>query len=145
MAQRRIFTVTEVNALLPRLNYLVGLQLERRGKLDEELQALADAVGESPPSLADKASDSESVRRAKRQVSQAIAEYKAGWDEVEHIGGVVKDSRLGLVDFYGLVDGELVWLCWKYGEGVVNHYHHLKEGFSSRKPLPEAPPAAKPN
>jgi hypothetical protein len=71
----------------------------------------------------------------KRELVRRIEEYRAGWREVEQLGAVVKDPRLGLVDFYGQVDGKLVWLCWKYGESEVGFYHALEEGFSGRKPL----------
>jgi hypothetical protein len=33
------------------------------------------------------------------------------------------------------VDDKLVWLCWKYGEDEVTHYHALDEGYSGRKPI----------
>jgi hypothetical protein len=28
-----------------------------------------------------------------------------------------------------------VWLCWKYGESEVSHYHALDEGYTARKEL----------
>ena len=51
------------------------------------------------------------------------------------MGAVVKDPRRGLLDFYGRVDGKLVWLCWQYGEDEVSHYHGLEEGFPGRKEI----------
>ena len=51
------------------------------------------------------------------------------------MGAVLKDARMGLLDFYGYVDGKLVWLCWKFGEEAVAHYHGLDEGFSRRRPI----------
>ena len=58
-----------------------------------------------------------------------------GWQRVQKWGGVVKDPQTGLVDFYGRVDGKLVWLCWRYGEDSLSHYHDLEAGFSARRPL----------
>ena len=57
---------------------------------------------------------------------------------LENLGGVVKDPLRGLVDFYGHVEGQLVWLCWKYGETEVSHYHGLEEGFPGRKAILQA-------
>ena len=37
--------------------------------------------------------------------------------------------------FYGNVDGNLVWLCWRYGEESLRYWHSLESGYSSRKPL----------
>ena len=75
------------------------------------------------------------VREMKRDLVRRIEEYRAGWREVEETGAVLKDARSGLLDFYGTVDGKLVWLCWKYGEDAVNYYHALTEGLSGRKPI----------
>jgi len=44
-----------------------------------------------------------------------------------------------MVDFYGRIDGRLVWLCWRYGEETLRYFHELDSGYSGRKPLrPEA-------
>jgi hypothetical protein len=47
----------------------------------------------------------------------------------------VKDLDAGLVDFYGLVDREVVFLCWRRGEPSVAYYHRLDGGFRTRRPL----------
>lgn len=54
-------------------------------------------------------------------------------------GCLVKDLATGLVDFHGIVNGELVFLCWKRGEARVAYYHPLTTGFAGRKPLPPPP------
>jgi hypothetical protein len=51
------------------------------------------------------------------------------------MGGVIKDPQTGLVDFYGRVGEKLVWLCWRYGEDSLSHYHDLEAGFAARRPL----------
>jgi hypothetical protein len=50
----------------------------------------------------------------------------------------VKDLESGLVDFYALVNGEVVFLCWQRGEAEVEFYHTLDGGYRSRRPLAEA-------
>jgi hypothetical protein len=35
------------------------------------------------------------------------------------------------------VEGEIVLLCWKYGEEAITHWHGLEEGFAGRKPIDE--------
>ncbi len=54
----------------------------------------------------------------------------------------VKDLESGLVDFYGLVNGEVVYLCWRLGETEVGFYHTLEGGYRSRRPLPDHARAA---
>jgi hypothetical protein len=59
-----------------------------------------------------------------------------------HAEGIeLKDIDSGLVDFYGLVDGTLAFLCWQQGEEEVGFYHAISGGFGTRKPLPDRPKA----
>ena len=69
--------------------------------------------------------DPADVRDLKHDLVRRIEEYRAGWKAIEAMGAVLKDARMGLLDFYGTVEGKLVWLCWKYGESEVAHYHAL--------------------
>jgi hypothetical protein len=51
------------------------------------------------------------------------------------MGVVVKDLETGLLDFPTERDGEVVFLCWRYGEPSVAHWHSLDAGFAGRQPL----------
>ncbi len=65
--------------------------------------------------------------------------------EVERLakeGIEVKDLDAGLLDFYALVGGEVVFLCWRVGEEEVAFYHSLTGGFRNRRPLPHRPTRA---
>src|SRR5262245_835172 len=121
--------------MVPALEKAVGRQLKRRSKIEGLLLRLGRELGEVPDRIVIDASDPADVRDLKRDLVRKIEEYRAGWREVEEMGAVLKDPRIGLLDFYGNVDGKLVWLCWKYGETEVGHYHALEEGFSARKPI----------
>jgi len=92
-------------------------------------------TGATPHSLELEAGDSKDVLRLKRDLKQRIERYEAGWARVQTMGGVVKDAQTGLVDFYGRVGEKLVWLCWRYGEDSLSHYHDLESGFAGRRPL----------
>jgi hypothetical protein len=130
------FTLEAANALVPQLRDIVGRQLVRRNEIEERLKALANATGEVPTELTPpSAGDSPAVRALKHELLVKIGTYQEGWSEVEELGAVLKDPRLGLVDFYGHVEGKAVWLCWRFGEDEIAHYHALDEGFSSRKPI----------
>jgi hypothetical protein len=134
--ERQFFSLEAANSLVPQLREIIARQHARRSEIEERLRSLAEATGEVPSELTPpSASDSPAVRALKRDLLERISTYQEGWSEVEALGGVVKDPRLGLVDFYGRVEGKAVWLCWKYGESEINYYHALDEGFSSRKPI----------
>lgn len=130
-----VLTLEAVNALLPRLTALMAAQMDRRSEIESRLERLAKLLGAVPDSIEVDAADSRSVRQLKVELVERVEQYHAAWSEVEEMGAVLKDARAGLLDFYGLIDGKLVWLCWKYGEEGVCHYHGLDEGFSGRKPI----------
>jgi hypothetical protein len=137
MPAQQVFSLEEVNALLPELTRIVGKQLELRASIEKMLDDLAEVTG-ARGDVTPRASDEPDVRRQKRDVARAVDTYQQGWTEVEVLGGVLKDPKEGLVDFYGKVGERLVWLCWKFGETRIDHYHQLDEGFSGRKRIEEA-------
>src|SRR4029077_3501214 len=98
---------------------------------------LADTTG-ARGDVTLRSDDPPELQRRKKEVARRIDVYHRGWTRVEEMGGVVKDPRIGLVDFYGRVGERLVWLCWKFGEAQCNHYHSLDEGFSARKRIEES-------
>lgn len=131
----RVFTLEEVNDLVPKLSAAVKLQLERRSEIEGLLLTLGRELGDVPDRIVLDPADPTDIRDIKRDLVRRIEQYRAGWKAIEEMGAVLKDARSGLLDFYGTVDGRLVWLCWKYGESEVAHYHALEEGFSGRKPI----------
>ncbi len=133
--ERRVFTLEAVNALVPRLQQLVGRQLERRTAIEALLVRLGRELGDVPERIVLDPADPTDVRELKRDLVTKIETYRKGWKEVEELGAVLKDPRMGLLDFYGTVDGKAVWLCWRYGETECAFYHALEEGFSGRKPI----------
>ncbi|MDB5219037.1 MAG: hypothetical protein JWO86_6964 [Myxococcaceae bacterium] len=135
MTQTRVLTLEAVNALVPRLGEMVGRQLERRSGIEALLMRLGRELGDIPERIVLDPADPTDVREMKRDLVEQIEAYRAGWREVEELGAVLKDARLGLLDFYGEVDGKLVWLCWRYGEAECTFYHALEEGFSARRPI----------
>ena len=133
MSEPQVFTLEAVNAMIPQLSEIVGKQLERRGDIEKRLFELAELLGEVPDEITPVDADTDAVRAMKLELIERIGTYQEGWREVEGFGAVVKDTRIGLVDFYGRVDDKLVWLCWKYGEHECGYYHALDEGFSARR------------
>ncbi|MEI7894288.1 MAG: DUF2203 domain-containing protein [Myxococcales bacterium] len=128
-----VFSIEAINALLPDLTAMIGEQLKRRQDIEKRLESLGERLGAIPGSLAVAPEDAPDVRERKRDLAIRVERYQAGWVRCEELGGVVKDTRLGLVDFYGQIDGKLVWLCWQYGEDEVLYFHEVDEGFAERK------------
>jgi len=134
----RLFTVAEVNALIPRLSELMrqAMELHRRASaLQEALSEERDRIRASGGAMVDQ---HDWKAKAERLDGYAI-EVKQVLQQVLELGGVTKDLETGLVDFPGLVPQtagpQPVNLCWRYGEERITHWHGLDEGFARRKPL----------
>jgi hypothetical protein len=56
--------------------------------------------------------------------------------EVAELGIEIK-ALDGLCDFRSRYGGRVVFLCWRFGEDRITHFHELEGGFAGRKPLPE--------
>jgi hypothetical protein len=134
----RLFSIAEVNALIPSLSVLVESQLREQSEIEHGLAVLTQLTGKPPRSLASSSDDTSDVGRLKRDLRERVRRYEAGWEQVQSLGGVVKDPRIGLVDFYGRIEGRTVWLCWRYGEESIGYYHDLDSGFSGRRALTAA-------
>src|SRR5262245_4662974 len=135
MTEQRIFTIEEVDALIPALSELLGRQFVAQKEIEGRLSELARLTGSLPPSLEPVPDDASEVERVKRDLRERIKSYEDGWQAVQALGAVVKDPQIGLLDFYGRIEGRLVWLCWRYGEASLGFYHELEAGYGGRRPL----------
>jgi hypothetical protein len=131
----RVFTISEVNALIPTLSLAVEQQLREQSEIEQRLAELTRLMGDMPLTLEGQEGDSPEVKKLKLDLRHRIGRYEAGWTKVRELGGVIKDPQTGLVDFYGRIDGRIVWLCWRYGEDSLGYYHEIDAGFSGRRPL----------
>ncbi|MGE0328546.1 MAG: DUF2203 domain-containing protein [Polyangiaceae bacterium] len=134
-AQQRVFTVEEVDNLIPGLSSKVGELLIERSEIERLVAELSEQLGHEPKSLQTEPSDSSGVASIKRDLRQRMSVYEQGWSEIEAMGAFVKDPRIGLLDFYGNIEGRLVWLCWRYGEDSLGYYHELNAGYAGRRTL----------
>ncbi len=75
------------------------------------------------------------LEKANLAVERALDRFQRLIEEIEALGGTLRDYERGSIDFYGEVDGEIVYLCWQRGEDHVGHFHKLDEGYSKRRPL----------
>jgi len=55
--------------------------------------------------------------------------------ELETIGCLFKGFDGGLVDFYSLRDDHPIFLCWRFGEERIRHWHEIDAGAAGRQPV----------
>lgn len=120
----RLFTLDEANALLDRLRPLIDELWEKRRALAIALLEDDVRVGGSRPARGSGAGVSE----RKDEIVRLI-------ERIEHIGCIVKDIDLGLIDFPSTRGRRTIYLCWKAGEPKIAYWHDLDSGFAGRKPL----------
>ena len=122
----RHFTVDEANATLKILRPIVAGMLEAR-------QAIVDARPEVWPVL-EKAVGNGGSRKAGELIGEFERVQRAA-QRIASLGIHLKDINTGLVDFPAFRDGREVYLCWRYDEPSVSHWHELEAGFAGRQPL----------
>jgi hypothetical protein len=126
----RLFTVDEANGLLPELRPLVGRILDHLETLREQSETVIrdERLSPSSPELMKSLQQNAAIARL-------IQEVKCLVDEINDYGCICKGIEEGLVDFPCLLGGEIVLLCWRFGEETVGHWHRVEDGFAGRKPL----------
>jgi hypothetical protein len=126
----RLFTVDEANALLPELRPLVERILTQLSSLKEKSESVIrdEHLSPSSPELM-------SSLRQNAAIASLIQEVKCMVEEINSHGCVCKGIEEGLVDFPCLLGGEIVFLCWRFGEESIGYWHRIEDGFAGRKPL----------
>lgn len=129
----RFFSLQEANALIPHLSREFALVAACR----PEIAALTERLGGTEVALAvlHGGRPPPGLEEAAARLVAISDRVKGAALRVHAMGCVVKDLDLGLVDFYGHVDGKPVFLCWQFGEASITHYHGLDEGFAGRVEL----------
>jgi len=126
----RLFTIEQANAMIPRLEIIMG-KLQRHGlQLREALGQLAGETEQDSESLSTRR-----VVELRPELAPVVSEVEQLLGELQAFGVQLKGLDLGLIDFPSQMDDEIVLLCWQYGESEVGYYHSIEAGFAGRKPL----------
>lgn len=136
MLVSRLFTVRHANAFLPRLTEIFTAarsELTRAQELARELGERGHPIEDVEAVVTDEEAPDD-VRSRQREVAAIVRRIRAMFAEVAEIGAEVKAAD-GLVDFRSRKDGEVVYLCWRFGEPAIRHWHDLTSGIAGRAPI----------
>jgi len=135
---RKLFTVAQVNAMLPLVRAIVSdlvaltrEVVERRERLGHLLQN-RERLDPADPYHEELVQVEEQMRRDGDRLRELV-------DELRRLGAEPKDALMGLVDFPTIRDGCVVCLCWKLDEPEVLFWHEWDAGFAGRQPLARTP------
>jgi hypothetical protein len=128
-----MFTVEEANDLVPDLELAFG----HLGRLRGEASVLVEALGGGAAALEilNGGVPGPGLAQHALRFKTLVEEINGVVEQVNEMGCLVKDIDAGLVDFYGIQEGEPIFLCWQFGEPAVAHWHPVEEGFASRLPI----------
>ena len=132
----RIFTVEEVDALLPRVEAVFrkmdDLKL-RLKTINIRVNAL-EMIWGSQVHQKDNPDHGELTNHLS-EMKACEEEFERCTKKIARLGGQVKSVDPALVDFYGVREARLIFWCWTRGEDKVEHWHHVDQGFSNRQPV----------
>ena len=94
----------------------------------------ASSGGGAGPTEDPAASDPE-VRILRLRMQGVIDRMQAGVARIDELGVTLREIETGLIDFPALASGRQIWLCWRLGEGPIEFWHELGDGFGGRKAL----------
>ena len=133
---RRIFTVDEANRLLPSIEETFRGMDMLSARARELSDLIADLEAYWAKAIENPENESHAQHAALREdLTAALRALNEGAMRLSGLGCELKDPNRGLVDFYGYVNGDLVYLCWQRGESEVGFWHTLEAGFPGRRPL----------
>ena len=128
---RRQFTIDEA------LNYLAWLE-ERFLIIDRTTNSLENVLltmeGLKTKSRSNGYSTIDAkMKKAGEDEKRLRSEFEETIKVINDEQIIIRDIKLGLVDFLSLWDQREVFLCWKRGEHSIQFWHNTDEGFASRK------------
>lgn len=132
--EMKTFTLDEAQALLPLLETLLKRAIDGKKaaeSIEGGLQELSRKIFLSGGFFVDVAN----VRRQRAALETHVQSAKDSVAEIDAIGVQVKDLDTGLLDFPYQLDGDIVLLCWKLGEGRIDYWHTVEDGFRGRQPI----------
>jgi hypothetical protein len=139
----KYFNRQEAEHLLPMLEPWLEEARRQKQKLDALKQGMSRnlsrimVLGGSLPPYGE-------ISQQKTEHDKVAEELTETIKKIHETGCLVKDLDVGLVDFPCLMEGEEVYLCWKLGEGRIEFWHGVDEGFAGRKPLDNSTPDESP-
>ena len=151
----RFFDLDEANAALPEVRTILeGLRDERAEliRLRDEVLKLEQPAGApsatpteanvggsgrgADPATSDEPDERDAERRVLRLRMQGVIDrMQAGVVRIDELGVTLREIETGLIDFPALASGRQIWLCWRLGEGDIEFWHELGDGFGGRQAL----------
>ena len=124
----RIFSLSEATELLPKL----GMHLTRAKAGKTILLQTKEEIKKASANAQYGGGSCEGPRYIK-----ALETIYENLNKIHEMGVIVKDLEIGLCDFPYLMEGRVVYLCWRLGEETIEWWHEIDDGYKGRQALPK--------
>jgi len=122
----KLYTVAEANALLPKLKPLLERVRETQKKLAED---------KTVAMVREKAAQNGGGVPGK-ELAELTRTLEADLKQLQEWSIVLRDPAIGLIDFLHQRGNQVVFLCWKLGEGnQIEWWHPIDTGIAGRQRL----------
>jgi len=119
----RLFELDEAERMLPLVRTIVRGMMDDHAERQGMLEEIADETGTAR------------ARGLRREADALTKKLLEAASELAELGVEFKGVDLGLVDFPARRGGEIVYLCWQYGEDRIRFWHPLDAGYAGRQPI----------
>lgn len=143
----QFYSIDDANEALPEVERILLDLRDQRAELIQLRDAVVDASGDERESadrggrttgrVTEAGVQADDRRRLRLRMQGLIDQMQAGVTRLVERDVTLREIDAGLIDFPALVNGRQVWLCWRLGEGPIEWWHELGDGFSGRSPLAE--------
>ena len=123
---KRLFTVEEANALLPKMQRCL-----------QEVFVHRDAMREKAPHLEPilAAAGANGGGRIGSEYGVEAYNLYLALERIREEGAYLKDLDSGLLDFPHEREGRVVFLCWHPPEEEILYFHEVDGGYAGRQPI----------
>jgi len=127
----KVLTREEAGRILPQVKVIferakrLRAEISSRGIDYEFLQLGTDDSGGT------------SVKQAqmRTELEELMQEFQQCTHALDTLGAHIKSFDPGVVDFFSVRDGRVIFLCWQDGEDEIRYWHEIDAGIAGRQPL----------
>jgi hypothetical protein len=145
----RFYDIDAANGTLPEVERILLDLRDQRAELIRLRDAVVGAPsrnregpapgppvgGPAAPAPVGNPATADETHRIRLRMQGLIDQMQAGVTRLVEREITLREIEAGLIDFPALANGRQIWLCWRLGEGDVEWWHELDEGFAGRRRL----------
>jgi hypothetical protein len=137
----RFYDIDEANEALPEVERILLDLRDQRAELVRLRDAVLQATGPDRETAADRPGPGEpgsaaaDMRLMRLRMQGLIDQMQAGVTRLVERDVTLREIETGLIDFPALANGRQIWLCWRLGDGPLDWWHELDDGFAGRRRL----------